>query len=93
MQNVSDSPLSFPKAPKLFSQAVFPAFGEESHLVVSGYLELWLDFLLWHYPQSKEVKNPQGNKESPFNISSASLSETAPQTTLHRYLKQFLRSG
>lgn len=51
MQNVSGRPPLLPKAPKLFfSQAVFPAFGEETQLGVSGYLELRLDFLPLHFP-------------------------------------------
>lgn len=70
MQNVSDRPPSrFQKLPNFFlffSQAVFPAFGEETQLGVSGYLQLRLDFLPSHSPKSKEVENPQSNKGKPF---------------------------
>lgn len=95
MQNVSDRPPLVSKSSQtFFSQAVFPAFGEESQLEVSGYLELRLDFLLSHYLQSKEVKkNPLGNKQNPFNVSSVRLSKTSPQTALSHDLNQFLRSG
>lgn len=106
MQNVSDRPPSrFQKLPNFFlffffSQAVFPAFGEETQLGVSGYLQLRLDFLPSHSPKSKEVENPQSNKGKPFGYVFGGIipppkntKKIVPQTVLSPYLNQFLRSG
>lgn len=73
MQSVSDRPPSrLQKLPNFFSQAVFPAFGEETQLGVSGYLELRLDFLPSHSLRAKKDKIPRAVQKTPW-ISSVGL--------------------
>ena len=79
MQNVSDSPPLVSKRSQtfFFSQAVFPAFGEETQL------GLWLFGAeagfppLAFPPKSKEVENPQSNKGNQLDMSSVRLSKPA----------------
>lgn len=55
MQNVSDRPpLLCNSSQTFFSQAVFPAFGEETQLGVSDCSELRLDFLSSHSPRAQK---------------------------------------
>lgn len=72
----------FQKLPNFFfsPQAVFPAFGEETQLGVSGYLELRLDFLPSHSLRAKKEKIPGAIQETP-RISSVGLSTRKKRTT------------